>query len=113
MDFDSEIVHRAWASYQATDALSRLPKNGLDRTVLEDDTSITDVSRANEKNLKSPIIDASDSSKAEMNSTFGTNPPKLLEFNVAQQTDAYSNQARQYIDLPNTAFTYNEDEISV
>lgn len=111
MKFDFEIIHRAGIKNQAANALSRLPMNGSDCTLLEDNISIMVVTWSNMEALNSQSNDAADVSHAKINSTFWNNSLKLLKFIEAHQTDTYWDTFWNYIGLPGTTTTYENDGI--
>lgn len=84
MEFDLQIFHRAGIKHQAVNTLSRLPTNGSDRTLIEDDISVMVITWLNKQALISSIVDAANVSHAEIYSTFWINLPRLLEFITAQ-----------------------------
>lgn len=67
MEFDFGIVNRAGIKHQAADALSRLPTNCSDRTILASDTPVMVATRLNKQFLSSLSFNAADDSHAEIN----------------------------------------------
>lgn len=109
MQIHFKIVHMTGIEHQAVGGLSRLPTNGSDLTVLEDDLPFMVDSRSNKPAFNSSSIDADDDSHAELSSTFGKNSATIFEFFNAQRTNTYYNEVRHYIVLPNNAFIYVKD----
>lgn len=72
---------------------SRLPTNGLDHTMLENDIPVMVVSWLNRSAMNFPRIDLADSSHEKIKPTFENYSPTLLEFLNAQWTNTYRNRA--------------------
>lgn len=111
MELDFKIVDRPVIKHKAADALTRLPTNGLDRTMLEDNIPVIVVARSNKQTLNSTSVDAAGGSHAQINSTLENKQLALLKFIEAERPNIYCNQNRHYVGLPNNAFTYEKKKL--
>lgn len=66
LEFDYDIVHRAGVNHQAADALSRLPSDRTDKTLLEDDLPLLIVNTINKKMDEDPLHMSEDMSSTLM-----------------------------------------------
>lgn len=80
MKFDFEVVQKSGIKCQAANVRSRLPTNGSNRAVLEDDIQIMAVTRSSKWDLIYYGEDKNGVSHAEINSDFRNGSRKLLEF---------------------------------
>lgn len=65
LEFDFEIVHEAEIKHRAADAVSGLPTNGSNRTMLEENIAVMADARKNKQVLNYASIDATDGSHAK------------------------------------------------